>query len=84
MKNWLAQEGFTVSPVSVGMSPSNRTLDSGEKQVDVAFRFSVTSEQRPVADDPLAASVPTVGMVNCVGTIGVSGWNKSQCKSWLL
>ena len=41
------------SPVSVGMTPSNRTLEVGSVQTPVL----VTFEQRAVADDPLIDTV---------------------------
>ena len=41
------------SPVSVGMTPSNRTLEVGSVQVNV----DSTLEQCPVADDPLTDTV---------------------------
>ena len=66
MKNWLAQV-FPSSPVSVGTFPSNRTLEVGEGQEDVASRFRVTPGQPPVADDPLTASVPSVGNLKLDG-----------------
>ena len=43
------------SPVSVGMTPSNRTLEVGSVQVDVTP--GLTLEQCPVADDPLTDTV---------------------------
>jgi hypothetical protein len=42
------------------MIPSNRTLEVGDEQVEKESRFTVTSEQRPVADDPFADSIPSV------------------------
>ena len=44
------------SPVSVGMTPSNRTLEVGSVQVDMT-PVLVTLEQCPVADDPLTDTV---------------------------
>ena len=44
------------SPVSVGMTPSNRTLEMGFVQVDLT-PVLVTLEQCPVADDPLNDTV---------------------------
>ena len=44
------------SPVSVGMTPSNRTLEVGSVQVNVNS-FLLTLEQCPVADDPLTDTV---------------------------
>ena len=44
------------SPVSVGMTPSNRTLEVGLLHVNVNI-FLRVSEQRPVADDPLTDTV---------------------------
>ena len=45
------------SPVSVGMTPSNRTLEVGSVQVDTRLVLLVTLEQCPVADDPLMFTV---------------------------
>ena len=42
------------SPVSVGMTPSNRTLEVGSVQVDIT-PVLVTLEQFPAADDPLTS-----------------------------
>ena len=44
------------SPVSVGMTPSNRTLEVGSVQF-VITPVLVTLEQCPVADDPLTDTV---------------------------
>ena len=48
-------------PVSVGISPSIRTLDVGVAQEDVPLRFMVTSEQFPTGEDPFAERDPSVG-----------------------
>ena len=46
------------SPVSVGMTPSNRTLEVGSVQVDIVPVLRIlTLEQCPVADDPLTDTV---------------------------
>ena len=58
---------FPSSAVSVGMTPSNRTLEAGDEHVEKEFRCRVTSEQFPVADDPFAASTPSVEKLNCDG-----------------
>ena len=44
------------SPVSVRMTPSNRTLEVGSVQVDTNLVL-LTFEQCPVADDPLTFTV---------------------------
>ena len=44
------------SPVSVGMTPSNRTLEVVSVQVDVT-PVLLTLEQCPVADDPFTDTV---------------------------
>ena len=44
------------SPVSVGMTPLNRTLEVGSVQVDKT-PVLLTLEQCPVADDPLTDTV---------------------------
>ena len=44
------------SSVSVGMTPSKRTLEAGSVQVDVA-PVLVTLEQCPVTDDPFTDTV---------------------------
>ena len=44
------------SPVSVGMKPSNRTLEVGSVQFDMT-PVLLTLEQCPVADDPLTDTV---------------------------
>ena len=41
------------SPVSVGMTLSNRTLEVGSVQIDVALFLLLKFEQCPVTDDPL-------------------------------
>ena len=46
------------SPVSVGMTPSNRTLEVGSLQVD-DNPVLLTLEQCPVADDPLTDTAST-------------------------
>ena len=46
------------SQVSVGMTPSNRTLEVGFVQVDIV-PVLVTLEQCPVADDPRTDTVST-------------------------
>ena len=55
------------SPVSVGMTPSNRTLEVGSVQVDVAPSL-VTFEHCPSAVDPNADS--DVGKVKSSGITG--------------
>ena len=45
------------SPVSVGMTPSNRTLEVGSAQVDVVPASLLTLEQCPISDDPLTDTV---------------------------
>ena len=45
------------SPVSVGMTPSNRTLEVGSVHVDVRLFLRPILEQCPVADDPLTFTV---------------------------
>ena len=62
------------SPVSVGMTPSNRTLEVGSVQVDVAPSL-VTFEHCPSADDPNADS--DVGKVKSSGVTGEE-W-RSMC-----
>ena len=47
------------SPVSVGMTPSNRTLEVGSVQVDVPPSI-LTLEQCPVADDPFTDTASAV------------------------
>ena len=47
------------SPVSVGMTPSNRTLEEGSVQVDLT-PVLLTFEQCPVADDPLTDIVTSL------------------------
>ncbi len=42
---------FPSSPVSVGMFPSNRTLEGGSKQVCVPVS-AIIVEQCPIADEP--------------------------------
>ena len=64
---------FPSSAMSVGMTPSNRRLEAGDEHVDKAFRFRVTSEQCPVADDPFAASTPSVEKLKCDGITMHSG-----------
>ena len=49
------------SPVSVGITPSNRTLEVGSVQADVA-PLLLTLEQCPVADDPFTEIVSTSAM----------------------
>ena len=44
------------SPVSVGMTPSNRTLEEGSVQFEMP-PVLLTLEQFPVADDPLTDTV---------------------------
>ena len=44
------------SPVSVGMTPSNRTLEVGSAQVDL-IPVLLILEQCPVSDDPLTDTV---------------------------
>ena len=62
------------SPVSVGMTPSNRTLEVGSAQVDLA-PVLLTFEQCPVADDPLTDTVTSLkmklldGTTVCIGMI---------------
>ena len=58
---------FPSSPVSVGMFPSNRTLEVGAVQVDVPSPLTVTFEQCAVAEDPFTDSVSAVGNENCAG-----------------
>ena len=58
------------SAASVGVLPSNRTLEAGLLQVEVASRFSVTSEQRTTADDPLAANTTRVVKLKLAGVTG--------------
>ena len=48
------------SRVSVGILPSNRTLEVGASHLD-SVEPVVTLEQFPVADDPFTDTVPTVG-----------------------
>ena len=65
---------FPSSAVSVGMTPSNRTLEAGNEHVDEESRFGVTSEQFPVADDPFTACTPSVEKLKCNGiTICIVG-----------
>ena len=45
-----------MSPSSVGMTPSNRTLEVGSVQADVS-PLLLTFEQCPVADDPFTDTV---------------------------
>ena len=45
------------SPVSVGMTPSNRTLEVGSVQIDVRLFLRPILEQCPVEDDPLTFTV---------------------------
>ena len=52
------------SPVSVGILPSNRTLEVGASQLDrdpSAPLPGVTLEQFPVADDPFTDTASAVG-----------------------
>jgi hypothetical protein len=42
------------------MIPSNRTLEVGAEQVEEESRLAEMSEQCPVAEDPFAASIPSV------------------------
>ena len=64
--SWLAQVSPS-SAVSVGMTPSNRTLEAGDEHIELPFRRRVTSEQCPVADDPFAACTPSVEKLKCDG-----------------
>ena len=49
------------SPVSVGMLPSNRTLEFGVSHLDSPLPIPiVTLEQFPVADDPFTDTVSAV------------------------
>ena len=73
--NWLAQVSPS-SAASVGVFPSNKTLEAGLLQMEVASRFSVTLEQRPTTDDPLAASTPRVEKLKLDGMTG----EKSEIK----
>ena len=50
------------SPVSVGMTPSNRTLEEGSVHNDM-WLFLLTLEQCPVADDPLTDIVTSLRMM---------------------
>ena len=50
---------FPFSPVSVGMLPSNRTLEVGASQLD-SLNWSVIT-QFPVAEDPFNDTVSAVG-----------------------
>ena len=53
---------FPSSPVSVGMLPSNRTLEVGASHLDSPIpKPVVTLEQFPVADDPFTDTVSSVG-----------------------
>ena len=54
----------------MGVFLSNRTLEAGLLQVEVRSRFSVTFEQRPKADDPLAANTPRVEKLKLDGVTG--------------
>ena len=51
------------SPVSVGILPSNRTLEVGVAHLDSILNSgpAVASEQFPVADDPFTDLVSVVG-----------------------
>ena len=51
------------SPVSVGMTPSSRSLEVGSVQIDVALFLLLTFEQCPVADDPLTDIVASLKMM---------------------
>ena len=48
------------SPVSVGMTPSNRTLEVGSVQVIDLAPLLLTFEQCPVADDPFTDIVTSL------------------------
>ena len=68
--NWLAQV-FPSSAASVGVFLSNRTLEAGLLQVEVSLsQFSVTFEQCPTSDDPLAANTPRIGKLKLDGVTG--------------
>ena len=55
---------FLPSPVSVGILPSNRTLEVGVSHLTGAVLWMVvTLEQFPVADDPFTDFVPSLGEV---------------------
>ena len=45
------------SPVSVGITPSNRTLEVGSVEVEMRLFLRRILEQCPVADDPLTFTV---------------------------
>ena len=54
------------SPVSVGILPSNRTLEVGASHLEVDPAV-VTLEQIPVADDPFTDIVSAVGKKKFIG-----------------
>ena len=61
VSSWLAHVSPS-SPVSVGILPSNRTLEVGASHLDSWPRL-VTLEQFPVADDPFTDIVSAVGKI---------------------
>ena len=62
VSSWLAHL-FPFSPKSMGISPSNSTLEAGLRHTDVV-PLLVTLAQRPVAEDPFTDRVSAVEKLN--------------------
>jgi hypothetical protein len=69
---------FPSSPVSVGIMPSNRTLEFGVSQILPTPSSTKTEEQRPTSEEPFTERAKS-GIKNREGTTGKEGEEISFC-----